>query len=85
MTVANFNGRPGENRTCNASGLVLSHEDPDKSIQQVAEEFSAIYEVKDDGKYLQVRDEQGSWIFRSKRMIAQNPDLLAPSGLPKDG
>jgi len=35
--------------------------------------------LKDDGKYLQVRDEQGNWVFRSKRMAAQNPDLPAPA------
>jgi HAMP domain-containing protein len=34
---------------------------------------------------LQVRDEQGNWIFRSKRMIAQNPQLAASASLPKSG
>jgi heavy metal sensor kinase len=65
--------------------LVLSHQDPSQTLQQVKDDFSAIYELKDDGKYLQVRDAQGNWIFRSKRMIAQNPDLQAPNQLPKQG
>jgi hypothetical protein len=64
---------------------VLIHESPDKSIQQLSDKFTAIYNFKDDGKYLQVRDEQGNWIFRSKRMIAQNPDLPTPNLLPKAG
>ncbi len=65
--------------------LVLSHESSDRSLQQLNEDFAAIYELKDDGKYLQVRDDQGNWIFRSKRMVAQNPDLPAPGQLPKAG
>jgi heavy metal sensor kinase len=65
--------------------LVLSHADPDQTPQQLGDEIAAIYEVKDDGKYLQIRDEQGNWLFRSKRMVAQNPDLPDPGKLPKDG
>jgi signal transduction histidine kinase len=64
---------------------VLSHEPPDRSIQQLSDDFAAIYNFKDDGKYLQVRDEQGNWIYRSRRMIAQNPDLPVPGRLPNDG
>ena len=64
---------------------VLIHESPDKSLQQLSDKFTAIYNFKDDGKYLQVRDEQGNWIFRSKRMIAQNPDLPTPNLQPKAG
>jgi heavy metal sensor kinase len=65
--------------------LVLSHQSPDQNMQQVKDNFASIYELKDDGKYLQVRDEQGNWIFRSKRMIARNPDLPAPNQLPRQG
>ncbi len=65
--------------------LVLSHEDPARTFDQVRDDFAAIYDLKDDGKYLQVRDEQGNWIFRSKRMIAQNPDLPAPEKIPAAG
>jgi signal transduction histidine kinase len=64
---------------------ILSHEPPDQSLQQLSGDFAAIYTYKDDGKYLQVRDEQGNWIYRSKRMIAQNLDSPAPDGLPKGG
>jgi heavy metal sensor kinase len=65
--------------------LVLSHAEADRSSQQLGDELAAIYSLKDDGKYLQVRDEQGNWVFRSKRMAAQNPDLPAPGGLPVAG
>src|SRR5580692_3066611 len=64
---------------------VLSHEDPSRSIEQLETDFAALYALKDDGKYLQVRDERGNWIFRSKRMIAENPALPAPAELPKGG
>ena len=65
--------------------LVLSHEAADRNSQQVSEDFAAIYELKDDGKYLQVRDEHGNWIYRSKRMIEQNPELPPPDKIPMDG
>jgi len=65
--------------------LVLSRADAGRTPQQLAADLSEIYEVKDDGKYLQVRDEQGDWIFRSRRMMAQNPALEAPASLPAAG
>jgi len=65
--------------------LVLSHESSDRSIGQIRDEFAALYDLKDDGKYLQVLDEKGNWLYRSKRMAAGNPDLPAPGRLPKDG
>jgi heavy metal sensor kinase len=65
--------------------LLLSHEAPATSAPQITNEFTEIYNLKDDGKYLQVRDEQGNWIYRSKRMVAQNPDLPAPGQLPEAG
>jgi len=65
--------------------LVLSHEGADKSTQQIKEEFASLYDLKDDGKYLQVLDEKGNWLYRSKRMAAGNPDLPAPGLLPKNG
>jgi heavy metal sensor kinase len=65
--------------------LVLEHESEGQSLGELQRDFAAIYEFKDDGKYLQVRDQDGNWIFRSRRMIAQNPDLPAPDRLPVDG
>jgi heavy metal sensor kinase len=65
--------------------LVLSHADPSLNSQELGEELTSIYELKDDGKYLQVRDEKGNWLFRSKRMTAENLDLPDPARLPKAG
>jgi heavy metal sensor kinase len=64
---------------------LLSREDPARGTDQLTGDFSAIYNFKDDGKYLQVRDEKGNWVYRSKRMIAQNPDLPAPDRIPQAG
>ena len=65
--------------------LLLSHADAALNLRQLSNELSSIYDLKDDGKYLQVRDEQGNWLFRSKRMVAENPDMPAPSLLPNAG
>jgi heavy metal sensor kinase len=64
---------------------LLSHEDSARSLDQLRKDFAAVYDFKDDGKYLQVKDERGNWIFRSKRMIAQNPELPAPERIPATG
>jgi signal transduction histidine kinase len=64
---------------------ILSHEGPQRSIAQLGQDLAAIYTLKDDGKYLQVRDEQGNWIYRSKRMMDRNSNLQAPNSLPKAG
>ncbi|MGA2847611.1 MAG: ATP-binding protein [Terracidiphilus sp.] len=65
--------------------LVLQHEDPSLSLDALKKDFDAVYSFKDDGKYLQVRDQDGNWIFRSKRMMQQNPDLPQPGKIPSEG
>ena len=65
--------------------VVLSHEVAGRNPQQLGSDLAAIYNLKDDGKYLQIRDEKGNWLFRSSRMIEENPDLPAPSRLPEAG
>jgi signal transduction histidine kinase len=65
--------------------LLLSHEDPNATIGQMRQDFTGIYSIKDDGKWLQVMDQDGNWIFRSKRMLAQHPDLPNPDRLPDAG
>ena len=69
--------------------LILKHDDPARSINQLRTDFAAFYTFKDDGKYLQVRDESGNWLFRSKRMIARDPsfpplDRIPPGGVSDD-
>lgn len=65
--------------------LVLSHESSAHTIGELSKDLTSIYEFKDDGKYLQVRDDLGNWIFRSKRMIVENPNLPSPDRLPESG
>ena len=64
---------------------LLSREAPAQSLDQLSGDFAANYDFRDDGKYLQVRDTEGNWIYRSKRMIAQNPDLPTPDRIPHAG
>lgn len=65
--------------------LLLQHEDPRQTLEALRKDFTAMYSIKDDGKYLQVRDRDGNWIFRSKRMILQNPYPQQPASIPPQG
>ncbi|MFC5863295.1 sensor histidine kinase [Acidicapsa dinghuensis] len=65
--------------------LLLLNEDPNRSIDELRQDFTQIYSIKDDGKWLQVADQDGRWIYRSRRMIAENPELPRPEQLPKMG
>ena len=64
---------------------VLSHEGSGQNREQLSRDLATVYNLTDDGKYLQVRDEHGNWIFRSRRMIGENPNLPSPENLPKAG
>ena len=64
---------------------LLAHEDPNAGIEQLRLQFTQIYSIKDDGKWLQIMDQDGNWIYRSKRMLAENPDLPRPEQLPTEG
>jgi len=66
-------------------GVVLNHEAPGITTEEISNDLASIYEFKDDGKYLQVRDDRGQWIFRSARMTAQNLELPTPNQLPPSG
>jgi heavy metal sensor kinase len=65
--------------------LVLQHEQPNQTLEALHRDFTAIYEFKDDGKYLQVRDMDGHWIYRSKRMIQENPEFPAARNIAPNG
>jgi len=65
--------------------LLLAHENPGKTAADLTREFTEIYSIKDDGKWLQVLDQDGNWIYRSKRMVAENPRLPLPGLLPTEG
>jgi heavy metal sensor kinase len=64
---------------------ILQHQDPGQTMEALQGDFAAIYNLKDDGKWLQIRDEDGNWLFRSKRMIAANPIFPAADQLPPLG
>ena len=47
--------------------------------------IAATYRRRDDGKWLQILGQDGSWIYRSKRMAQQNVLLAVPDALPSGG
>jgi len=65
--------------------LILTHAGPASSLEQLRAEFAAFYTYKDDGKYLQVRDDHGNWLFRSRRLKAADSLLPRPEQLPAVG
>jgi len=46
---------------------------------------SAEFELKDDGKWLQIRDDQGRWIYRSRRMLFAPHDISVTDPIPPQG
>jgi signal transduction histidine kinase len=55
--------------------------DFDRARTEVAAEFA----LKDDGKWLQIQDDGGRWIYRSRRMMIAPHDMPAASALPSKG
>jgi signal transduction histidine kinase len=47
--------------------------------------FDAIYHFRDDGKWLQIMDSNGAWIYRSSRMIAAHEGLALPGSITSIG
>jgi signal transduction histidine kinase len=54
----------------------------DATLQQ---RFDDIYRLRDDGKWLQVFDEDGHWVYRSARMTELNVPLALPQILSRHG
>jgi heavy metal sensor kinase len=65
--------------------LLLAQQGPDADPASLQQEFTDMYQLKDDGKYLQVLDQNGAWIYRSKRMIESGLRPAAPEALPPRG
>ena len=65
--------------------LLLKQLGPHVSDQSLQERFAEIYQVKDDGKYLQILDQDGHWVYRSRRMIDEGLIPATPALLPKEG
>jgi heavy metal sensor kinase len=45
--------------------------------------FDAIYHYRDDGKWLQIQDQDGHWVYRSTRMVALGDSLPLSRALSK--
>jgi heavy metal sensor kinase len=65
--------------------LLLTQLGPHTDAELLQQKFTEIYQVKDDGKYLQVLDQDGQWIYRSKRMIDEGLRPASPEALPRQG
>jgi heavy metal sensor kinase len=65
--------------------LLLAQQGPDADLTVLQQKFTEIYQVKDDGKYLQVLDQTGHWIYRSKRMMDAGLRPPSPGELPPQG
>lgn len=65
--------------------LVLKRIDPEASPETLRKFLDGIYKFKDDGKYLQIADENGQWVYRSQRMADWNVPLLLARRLPSKG
>lgn len=64
---------------------VLLHAPADAGPDDLSRILDEQYRLKDDGKYLQVRDASGHWLFRSERMTAANSPLPDPGQLTSTG
>ena len=65
--------------------LLLKQLGPDATLASLQQKFVEIYQIKDDGKYLQVLDQDGNWLYRSKRMIDEGLRPPGPGELPAQG
>jgi signal transduction histidine kinase len=54
-------------------------------FDRARDESAAEFGLKDDGKWLQIADEQGRWIYRARRMMISPHDIPAASTLPLKG
>ena len=58
---------------------------PEVSPEESQRRFDAIYKSRDDGKWLQILDDKGRWVYRSGRMISAGTALQLPNTLPARG
>jgi signal transduction histidine kinase len=58
---------------------------PHFTPNQAQASFDAIYRLRDDGKWLQIADQTGQWVYRSSRMVARNMAPIPPRTLSFSG
>ncbi len=63
---------------------ILRAQPPDATLDVLRKQFSE-YNTRDDGKWLQVLDQNGNWLFHSNRTISNEPTLALPQKLPDHG
>jgi signal transduction histidine kinase len=54
-------------------------------LERARQETAAEFGLKDDGKWLQIADDRGHWIYRARRMLIAPHDMPAASALPPEG
>src|SRR6202021_3863982 len=54
-------------------------------FEQTRAQVNAEFKSKDDGKWLQIRNDQGQWVYRSQRMLLASHDLSDPALLSSRG
>jgi two-component system, OmpR family, heavy metal sensor histidine kinase CusS len=65
--------------------VLLNQQESNIGLNALQEIFAETYQSKDDGKWLQVRGQGGNWIYRSPRMVEENPPLPPPDRIPMQG
>jgi heavy metal sensor kinase len=65
--------------------LLLKQIDPNAAPEFLHQKLEEIYKIKDDGKYFQLLDQDGNWLYRSKRMIDVGLRPAVPADLPPQG
>ncbi|AXC13015.1 sensor histidine kinase [Acidisarcina polymorpha] len=58
---------------------------PAMSVEELQRNLREIYGLKDDGKYLEIADAQGHWLYRSQRMADWGVPLPLANQLPNGG
>jgi heavy metal sensor kinase len=58
---------------------------PQLSQAEAQQRFDAIYHYRDDGKWLQIVDQNGGWVYRSARMTSLPAAMPLPRAIPSGG
>ncbi len=58
--------------------MLLTELGPRAGERAIEQKLEQVYRYKDDGKYLQVLDQNGHWIYRSRRMVDEGLGAVAP-------
>lgn len=63
----------------------LKQDGPGVPPEERQRRFDAIYKYRDDGKWLQIMDDKGIWVYRSARMVSSGASLPLAEYLPAEG